>query len=88
MADPQMFDVGHDLIEAYIGYYEDEWMEELRSEIGDKPITDEEVKLWMENRAIQEIVNNLPLARLKIYLEWNGIIGYAGRIYELAIGHF
>lgn len=86
MADPQVFNIGYDLIEAYVGYHEDEWMEELRSEIGDKPITDDEVKLWMKNKATQKILNHTPKRRLEVYLEWNGIIGYVGRIFELATG--
>lgn len=88
MADPQMFDIGHDLIEAYKGYYEDDWLVEFYEEVAGTNVSEEEQETWMTSRAIQEIVNNLPLARLRIYLEWNGIIGHTGRIYELAIGHF
>ena len=82
-----MFKIGKDLVEAYVGYYEDEWEAELYEEVGGANVSDEDHKSWMLSRATKEIINHTPKRRLEIYLEWNGIIGYSGRIYELATGH-
>jgi hypothetical protein len=87
MADPLAINVSNDLIEAYVGYYEDEWLEEFHNEVAGANVADEEWKTWSRNRAIQKIVNHTPKRRLEVYLEWNGILGYIGRIYELATGH-
>lgn len=83
-----MFKIGNDLLKAYVGYHEDEWTKDLHEAVGGVNVDDEAVKSWMETKAIQTIINHTPKQRLEIYLEWNGIIGYSSRIYEVAIGHF
>lgn len=70
--------IGNDLIEAYKGYYEDEWMYEQGEYQVDPTIPDE----WV----IEKIMCHTPKQRLEVYLEWNGLIGYYSRIYELATG--
>lgn len=88
MAEVQMFNVGNDLIEAYQGYYEDELMVEFCEEYGGPDAPESEKVEWVRNEVIRRILCDTPKRRLEIYLEWNGIIGYSSRIYELAIGHF
>lgn len=34
----------------------------------------------------EHILAHTPKERLEVYLEWNGIVGYTGRIYEIATG--
>lgn len=82
-----MFKISKDLLEAYIGYYEDEWEAELYEEVGGTNVSDEDHKAWMKSRAIKEIISHAPKRRLEIYLEWNGILGYGSRIYDIATGH-
>lgn len=82
-----MFKIGNDLIEAYTGFYEDHYMDEYRGEFPGRNPSGDEYNEWAINRATQQIINNTPEQRLKIYLEWNGIIGYSNRIYKLATGH-
>lgn len=86
MANPLVVNVGNDLVEAYVGYHEDEWLEELHDEVAGANVSDKEWETWSRNRATQEILDHTPQRRLEIYLEWNGILGYSGRIYELATG--
>lgn len=65
--------IGNDLIEAYMGYYENEWHAD----------TPEDVR---REGVIKTIIDSTPKQRLEVYLEWNGILGYTNRIYELATG--
>lgn len=58
----------NDLIEAYLGYYEDEIAN----------VTDKTE--WAQRK----ILADSPKQRLETYCTWNGIIGYAGRMYEIA----
>lgn len=39
-----------------------------------------------EQDVIKHIQSHTPKERLEVYLEWNGIIGYTGRIFEIATG--
>lgn len=82
-----MFKIGNDLIEAYVGHYEDEWMAELYEEVGGQNVEEDAHEAWMKARATREIINHTPKRRLEIYLEWNGILGYGSRIFEVATGH-
>lgn len=70
--------ISNDLIEAYEGYYEDEMAADLTSPM-EEP---EDARNW----AINKIISHTPKERLEIYLEWNGIIGYADRTYQIATG--
>lgn len=70
--------IHNDLIEAYIGLYEDEF-------IGDAALSTRESQVaW----ASDKIRRDPPKERLAVYLQWNGIIGYTGRIYDIATGEF
>lgn len=67
--------IGNDLIEAYKGYYEDEWALLISQE-----------ESFVLERIRETILHDTPKKRLEVYLEWNGILGYTNRIYELATG--
>lgn len=79
-----VFKIRNDLIEAYKGYYEDE-----RTVIQDDgsfkqviEFTKEEWEIWIKWR----IISDLPAERLTRYCEWNGILGYASSLYDIATG--
>lgn len=61
-----------DLIEAYLGFYGDA---DAISGMSDTQKHD-----W----AIRMILDDSPKQRLRVYCEWNGIIGYDNRLYEIA----
>lgn len=66
----------NDLMEAYLGYYgEDE-----NPSVTDPSVTDP--RAWAE----EKIKSHTPKERLEIYLEWNGILGYTSRIWEISQG--
>lgn len=80
--------IGNDLIEAYKGYYEQEIDQDFpyhlapRSRLEGGQYSEQFQKEW----AIKKIRSHSPKERLEVYLEWNGILGYTSRIYELATG--
>lgn len=65
-----MTQICNDLIEAYKGVHEDELM---------GSVVDTET-------AIEMIKSDSPKKRLEIYLQWNGILGYTNRIWEISQG--
>jgi hypothetical protein len=77
------------LIEAYVGQLEDDW--ETRGKYdqyvaeakGDAVVTYE---YWLESEVEDLIDADTPEARLKRYLEWNGIIGYDRSIIAIMKG--
>lgn len=71
-----MANIGNDLIEAYKGYYENEWHPT------EDPQNQKDYDVYVRNR----IEADSPKERLEVYLEWNGILGYTNRIFELATG--
>lgn len=74
-----MTQISNDLIEAYKGYYEREYEFEWDENI---PELDEPYTEWCKNK----IQGDSPKERLEVYLEWNGILGYTNRIWEIAQG--
>lgn len=81
-----MTHISNDLIEAYKGYYEDELQEDFVNRpdgAGNFTTTYQE---WLDKEVRQLISEATPKRRLEVYLEWNGIVGYASRIYEIATG--
>lgn len=68
--------IGNDLIEAYKGYYEDEWRPTQ------DPQNQEDYDTWVRAR----IATDTPKERLGVYLEWNGIFGYTNRIWKISQG--
>lgn len=79
----------NDLIEAYKGYNSDEWEREHYEEFAGAPSRNEEVPdldAWMKEKAIKVITAHTPEQRLAIYLEWNGILGYTKRVFDIATG--
>ena len=80
------------LAEAYAGYYEDDmdviaeyeaWVQDQVRTVGE-PIAVKSYESWLEDWCYRECLGHTPLRRLEIYCEWNGLIGYAGTLYELA----
>lgn len=67
--------ISNDLIEAYKGYYEDEIRQSSYPTLGD----------YLQAIATK-IQQHSPKERLEIYLEWNGILGYTSRIWEITQG--
>lgn len=63
-----------DLIEAYKGYYEDNW--------DTKRTAGEPTRGW----CIDKIKADTPRERLEVYCHWNGIIGFSSRLFEIATG--
>jgi len=71
--------ISNDLIEAYKGYYEDDegrrfWSNGIFQET-----------LYLE-WVVLKIKSHSSKERLNVYLEWNGIIGYTSRIWEITQG--
>lgn len=80
-----MLIIGKDLVEAYMGVNEDEWNREWDKAISEEK-TDMSCEAYARDRAHIVIAEHTARQRLEVYLEWNGIIGYADRIYEIATG--
>lgn len=85
-----MTQIGRDLMEAYIGLYSEDWLRDAVGEASHQYNLDGEVtepiKKWQDIRARLAISAATPKERLAAYLEWNGIVGYTDRIFELANG--
>lgn len=75
-----IFKFSNDLIKAYKGYYENEPLLDMAYEAGEA--TENAILQAIQ----QKIVQDPPKRRLEIYLEWNGILGYSSRLYEIATG--
>ena len=81
--EPPVFKFHNGLIEAYKGYFENELI--LLSNgnyVNSSSLSEEEFDKWVK----MKILADQPKARLDIYLEWNGIHGYAETVYNIAIG--
>lgn len=74
-----MSKICNDLIEAYKGFYEDELISKER-------IPTDQENAAFEVKMIERIRSNSPKERLDTYLQWNGIIGWTNRIWELSQG--
>jgi len=72
------------LLEAYLGYYEEESLEPwTRAEPGYVSMgPDAAQRKWCEAK----IAADTPEQRLEIYMHWNGMIGWSGTCYEIATG--
>lgn len=70
----------NDLIEAYKGYYEDEIIRDYNQQ---QPI---EMAGWESHWVANKIQSHSPKERLEVYLEWNGILGWTNRIWEISQG--
>lgn len=70
-----MSKIGNDLVQAYEGRFPHE----------DYPHMSEEE--WKAEIG-RMIIDHDAKQRLEVYLEWNGILGYSNRIFELATGSF
>lgn len=75
------------LLEAYLGYNEDEWEREyegFKTHAADNEMVP--YKEWSYKRAEKVIRAHTPKQRLAIYLEWNGILGYTETIWDISSG--
>ena len=75
--------IGNDLIEAYKGFYEDElniFGAAKAKETGLSAETHIDLKVQLM------IKSHTPKERLDTYLQWNGILGWTNRIWELSQG--
>lgn len=75
-----MTTIHNDLVEAYEGFYEDEMANDLTVPM-EEP---EDTRAWVEAK----IRGHSARERLEVYLEWNGILGYTGRIWDISQGKF
>lgn len=51
-----------------------------------KGIFEDRMEYPDDNAVHMHILNSTPLERLEVYCEWNGIIGYASSLYDIATG--
>lgn len=72
--------IANDLVEAYKGVYEDQ----ITKDLGDLWEDQMARILWCHGM----IVNHTPKERLETYLQWNGIFGYTGRIWDISQGEY
>jgi hypothetical protein len=73
---------GH-LLEAYKNYYEEELAQEYAT-VADVSLESHEV---FSRRRVREIIlEHTPKQRIEVYLEWNGILGYADTIFDICRG--
>jgi len=84
-----MTKISNDLVEAYKGVFEDDWQakeayKEYVKQAGGLAVPNFEY--WLGDYVVGLIQESTPKRRLEVYLEWNGIIGYTGRIFEIATG--
>lgn len=70
--------VPHYLIEAYEGYYEDEMGKDLTVPM-EEP---EHSREWV----LAKIYGDTPREQLRVYLEWNGILGWQSQIERILDG--
>jgi len=77
-----MFKISYQLMDAYKGLYEDEIVREFASSTASMASLQQFATHWAEHK----IISDSPAKRLQVYLEWNGIIGYASTAYYIATG--
>lgn len=77
--------VPHYLIEAYEGYYDDDMQDEFSRSptgAGDFSVT---YKEWSREWVLAKIHEHTPREQLKVYLEWNGILGWQSKIENILL---
>lgn len=87
-----MAQICNDLVEAYKGKYEDDWYikslyeEFVKKEGQDGQLAVIDYESWLGDWIRNKIEKDDPKTRLSIYLEWNGILGWTNRIWEITQG--
>lgn len=77
--------IGNHLIEAYKGHYEDDreqfrlFKEYTKVEVA----TEDQYNEWLTTI---KIIQDTPKERLRVYCEWEGILGYSSTLYDIATG--
>lgn len=80
--------IPHYLLEAYVGYFEEdremfqryEAHKDQRKALGLAALTYDD---WRIEYCRAIILEHTPRQRLNIYLEWNGILGFASQIWTI-----
>lgn len=80
--------IPHSLLEAYKGYYEDKIHQDFPYSSAPPPGKDYDLyrEQFEKEWATEKIRNDLPKEHLRVYLAWNGIIGYDEQIFNIANG--
>lgn len=87
-----MSKISNDLIEAYIGFYEDnyevqnEYKQFVNVEGKGGELAAQDFDSWLAEWIARKIKSHSPKERLEVYLTWNGIIGYTNRIWSITQG--
>lgn len=80
------------LLAAYEGVLEDEiaygYKSYCSAEIAAGATTLQDVSQWGKDYATRAILADSPRKHLEVYLQWNGILGYSGTIWDLAHGRY
>lgn len=74
-----------DLIEAYMGVYEDDLLRAHRVTFASSPEV-QDFNQWAEGKVPAMIRAETPKERLDTYLQWNGILGFTSAIFAIATG--
>ncbi len=77
--------IGNDLIKAYMGVHEDELQHLHKVKFENSPEV-QDFDQWAEPIVKNMINQASPKDRLDTYLQWNGILGWTNRIWELSQG--
>lgn len=72
-----------DLIEAYMGVYEDDLLRAHHIIFAHSPETQDFIQ-WAEGKIPAMIRGATPRERLDTYLQWNGILGFTSAIFAIA----
>lgn len=80
------------LLEAYIGTHEDDWghKEEYRNWVASEgrngEVAVEAYEGWLHTKMIERIRAESAEEHLRVYCEWNGILGYSRTLFDIATG--
>jgi hypothetical protein len=82
----QIQNIHNDLREAYLGTYEDDFDRDWTNNLPDvgELSRDDYVNMHIDGR----IREHTAKERLDVYLTWNGILGWTGRIWDISQGEF
>ncbi len=78
--------IHNDLLEAYRGVYEEDFERDWENKLPD--VGTLSLDGYVTMRIAFRITEHTAKERLDVYLQWNGIIGYTGRIWEISQGEF
>lgn len=86
----QVFRISNSLREAFFGWHEAELRQAHEAAFhgiyADFPSDHATFEEFVYNEVATLIICATPEERLRVYLEWNGILGFTQTIYSIAIG--